>query len=95
MTTFDIICTAAECCLAFFGALLASLAITPVVRSRAEEWGFVDRPDGGRKAHRRATALGGGVAILVSALLAAGVTFSAISARHVAITPTPKNISAG
>lgn len=85
MTTFEIFCLVAECCLAFFGALLASLAITPVVRSRAEEWGFVDQPDGGRKAHRRAIALGGGVAVLVSALAVAGVTFSAISARHVAV----------
>jgi UDP-GlcNAc:undecaprenyl-phosphate GlcNAc-1-phosphate transferase len=82
--TFELFCVVAECCLAFFGALLASLAITPIVRARAEEWGFVDRPDGGRKAHGRVTALGGGVAVFVAALAAAGLAFAAMSARHIA-----------
>lgn len=72
----------AECTLAFFVALLASSILTPIVRSRAEEWDFVDRPDGGRKAHSRPVALGGGVAVLLSALIAAGLTFAAVSGRH-------------
>ncbi|MFV2067270.1 MAG: glycosyltransferase family 4 protein [Pirellulales bacterium] len=80
--TFFII---AECSLAFFVALLASSILTPIVRSRAQEWDFVDRPDGGRKAHARPVALGGGVAVLLSALIAAGLTFAAVSGRHESI----------
>jgi len=72
----------AECSLAFFVALLASSILTPIVRSRALEWDFVDRPDGGRKAHARPVALGGGMAVLLASLIAAGMTFAAVSGRH-------------
>ncbi len=56
--------------IAFFASLLAGLVITPIVRRKATELGFVDRPDGGRKAHAREVALGGGAAVLAATMLA-------------------------
>jgi UDP-GlcNAc:undecaprenyl-phosphate/decaprenyl-phosphate GlcNAc-1-phosphate transferase len=51
---------------AFFGSLLASLVLTPLVRRLAKRAGFVDRPDGHRKLHSDAVALGGGIAVLLA-----------------------------
>jgi len=45
-------------------AFVLSLLITPVVRKYALQAGFCDQPDGGRKKHLTATAVGGGVAVL-------------------------------
>ncbi len=47
-------------------ALLLSLALTPLIRDRSLALGLVDRPDQGRKLHRRATPRTGGVPILLS-----------------------------
>ena len=65
--------------LAFGGAMLTSLILTPSVRSLAKRWGFVDRPDGGRKTHDRAVALGGGVAVLIAAVVAAKLALAAVA----------------
>ena len=59
-----------------FGACVLSLAITPLVRHLARLRGFVDRPDGRRKTHREAVALGGGAALLVSVLATIGVVLA-------------------
>lgn len=58
--------------IAGFGACALSLAITPLVRSWARRAGFVDRPDGHRKTHKEAVALGGGAAIMLAVLGALG-----------------------
>jgi UDP-GlcNAc:undecaprenyl-phosphate/decaprenyl-phosphate GlcNAc-1-phosphate transferase len=44
-------------------AMIASLALTAMVRHLARRWNFVDRPDGKRKIQREPVALGGGIAI--------------------------------
>ncbi len=51
-------------------AFLLSYLITPLVRDVARRVGFVDRPDGQRKIQSSAVALGGGLAVLISAPLA-------------------------
>lgn len=56
----------------FVLALAASFFLTPIVRAIAIRWGFVDNPDGGRKAHKTPIALGGGAAIFLSLLFAIG-----------------------
>jgi UDP-GlcNAc:undecaprenyl-phosphate GlcNAc-1-phosphate transferase len=43
-----------------------SLVLTPLARALAARFNLVDRPDGRRKVHARATPVAGGVAILVS-----------------------------
>ncbi len=75
--------------LSFGGAMLASLILTPAVRSLAKKRGFVDRPDGGRKTHVGAVALGGGVAVLVAALVAATHTFAASTAAGLELLKDP------
>jgi UDP-GlcNAc:undecaprenyl-phosphate GlcNAc-1-phosphate transferase len=47
-------------------ALVCSAVTTPLVRWLALSFGLVDAPDGRRKIHGRAIALGGGVAVLIS-----------------------------
>lgn len=49
---------------------LASLAVTPLVRTLARRVGLLDRPDLHRKMHAQATPLGGGLAFIVSAAAA-------------------------
>lgn len=61
---------------AFVIALLASLILTPLVRRIAIRYGFVDRPDGGRKTHENPVALGGGTAVFLAILISIGVTFT-------------------
>ena len=51
-------------------AFLATLTVTPVIRTLAIRLQLVDRPDAHRKMHERAIPLGGGVAILAGALIA-------------------------
>ena len=53
-------------------AAIVSYPLTHLVASLAQRWGFVDRPDGHHKSHKKAVALGGGLAVF----LAAGVTFA-------------------
>ena len=62
-------------------ALVVSLIYTPMVRRLALKYGFVDHPDGKRKIHTDATALGGGYAILIAGLL--GVVVATIVARYI------------
>lgn len=61
------------CLLAGVASLMASLVITGLVRSLARRIGFVDRPDGGRKVQKEAVALGGGLAVALSALVGIGL----------------------
>jgi UDP-GlcNAc:undecaprenyl-phosphate GlcNAc-1-phosphate transferase len=49
-------------------AILASLALTPLVRAMARRVGLVDRPDQHRKLHGRATPLGGGLSVFAGFL---------------------------
>ncbi len=50
----------------FVTAMVASLCLTPIVRSLARRWQLVDHPDGHRKLHDRPTPLGGGAAVLLA-----------------------------
>ena len=52
--------------IAFLSGLLLSLALTPLVRAFAFKTGAMDRPDGGRKRHERATPLYGGLAVFLA-----------------------------
>ncbi|MEZ5942753.1 MAG: MraY family glycosyltransferase [Planctomycetaceae bacterium] len=61
---------------AFLLALLCSLVLTPVVRAVALRVGLIDQPDGHRKLHKEAVALGGGVAIAIAAFLGGALVFS-------------------
>ena len=58
-----------EFLIAFLISFAASLMLTPLVSKLATAYGFVDRPDGGRKAHEQPVALGGGAAVFVAALI--------------------------
>jgi UDP-GlcNAc:undecaprenyl-phosphate/decaprenyl-phosphate GlcNAc-1-phosphate transferase len=49
-----------------------SLGLTPLARALARRVGLVDKPDGRRKVHDRATPVAGGLAVLASAALAVG-----------------------
>jgi len=51
-------------------ACFGSLFVTSWVRDFAEKRGFVDRPDGHRKSQKTPVALGGGVAVLISSVVA-------------------------
>lgn len=51
---------------------LASLVLTPIVRSVAIRFGIIDQPDNHRKLHTRVVARAGGTAILLSTLLVLG-----------------------
>lgn len=62
--------------LSLLSALIGALLLTPVVRGLSRRFGFVDKPDGGRKNHATAVALGGGVAVFLSTVIAAGFAFS-------------------
>src|SRR5690242_17442226 len=53
-------------------AAIVSYPLTHFVASLAQRWGFVDRPDGHHKSHKKPVALGGGLAVF----LAAAVTFA-------------------
>ncbi len=57
------------------GAFLLSLTITPLVRSTALRLGFVDHPDGRRKAHKAPVALGGGAAVFLSMVAAMALVY--------------------
>ena len=61
--------------IAGFGSLLASLLVTPLVRMLSRRFGFVDKPDGRRKTHATAVALGGGAAVFAAALMAIAAAF--------------------
>ncbi len=50
----------------FVGACAISFALTLAMRRIAPRIGLVDRPDGFRKLHQRATPLGGGVAVFLA-----------------------------
>jgi UDP-GlcNAc:undecaprenyl-phosphate GlcNAc-1-phosphate transferase len=56
----------------FLTSLGLCLALTPLARRLAIRCGLVDRPDGRRKVHARATPVAGGPAVLLSATLAVG-----------------------
>jgi UDP-GlcNAc:undecaprenyl-phosphate GlcNAc-1-phosphate transferase len=57
------------CIVAFIVALGGSLVLTIFVRAAAVHWGVIDKPDGGRKRHRGAVPLWGGVAVYLAMLL--------------------------
>ena len=57
-------------------ALLASLALVPVVRRIAIAGGLVDRPDKERKLHHEPIALAGGVAVFAAVVIAFSATIS-------------------
>ncbi len=59
---------------AFLIAFVASLLLTPQVKRIATKFGFVDKPDGKRKAHKKPVALGGGAGVFLSALFAIAIT---------------------
>lgn len=61
--------------IAGIGACGLSLIATPFVRSVALHLGFVDKPDGRRKTHKTAVALGGGAAVLLAMIGALGLVF--------------------
>lgn len=61
--------------IAGIGACGLSLIATPFVRSVALHLGFVDKPDGRRKTHKAAVALGGGAAVLLAMAGALGLVF--------------------
>src|SRR5262245_6292773 len=59
--------------LILFGCGLGmSLAFTPLVRRLSARCGLVDRPDGMRKMHARATPVAGGLAVLLAVALTLG-----------------------
>ena len=59
---------------AFLIAFVVSLLLTPQVKRIATKFGFVDKPDGKRKAHKNPVALGGGAGVFLSALFAIAIT---------------------
>lgn len=62
--------------LAFFVyAALICIAVTPLVRSLAMRFGLVDVPDGRRKMHARPIPVAGGVAVLITSIIALGSLF--------------------
>ncbi|HEX4148205.1 MAG TPA: MraY family glycosyltransferase, partial [Pirellulales bacterium] len=66
-------------------AVTASAIATPIVRWLATRLGLVDAPDGSRKIHGRAIALGGGVAVLLSTAL---VMIAALAGPLANLNPT-------
>jgi UDP-GlcNAc:undecaprenyl-phosphate GlcNAc-1-phosphate transferase len=54
---------------ALIAAFLLSAVITFLITPLFEKWGLVDQPDGKRKQHKTATALGGGLGIIIAALV--------------------------
>jgi len=63
-----------ELLFAFLIAFVASLLLTPQVKRISTKFGFVDKPDGKRKAHKKPVALGGGAGVFLAALLAIAIT---------------------
>lgn len=57
-------------------ACLLGLLLTSVVRAVAPRLGLVDQPDGHRKLHRRATSLGGGIAVFLAAAIVTAATLT-------------------
>ena len=49
--------------------------ITDKIISLAPKWGFLDRPDGHHKKHKKPVALGGGLAIFIGATITFGVEY--------------------
>jgi UDP-GlcNAc:undecaprenyl-phosphate/decaprenyl-phosphate GlcNAc-1-phosphate transferase len=56
------------------GSLVCALILTPLTRDLFNKLGFVDRPTGGRKLHATPIPRIGGIAIVASILLSAGLT---------------------
>jgi len=56
-------------------AAVVSYPLTNFVGTMAQRWGIVDRPDGHHKSHKKAVALGGGVAVFLAATVTFGVEF--------------------
>ena len=79
MSLLSIFATSLACC----------LILTPVVRSLANRYGLVDRPDGRRKLHAKAIPLGGGLAIFASAAAAvcAAVFYAPLRNELAALAP--------
>lgn len=59
----------------------AAVGATLVVRATARKWRIVDEPTGGRKIHRRATPLLGGVGIAIAVYAAGYFAFDSLVAR--------------
>ena len=79
---------------AFFGSVAAGLLITPLIRSVALRKGFVDHPDGHRKIHTQAIALGGGLAVLAAFFLTSVVVIGgAIAVGAIPLTAIPLDAS--
>jgi len=72
--------------IAFAGALGACAALTPFVRAIAKRREFIEEPDGYRKVHNTAPALGGGIAVLVAFLAVSAVVLS-IALANQAVLP--------
>ena len=51
-----------------FACLLGG-TLTPLIRKLSQKYGFVDKPDGRRKLHQNAVALGGGAAVFMAMLV--------------------------
>ena len=51
-------------------AAVSSLLLTPLVRELTLRWGLVDMPSGGRRIHARPVPRTGGVALLLSVIIA-------------------------
>ena len=63
-----------ELLFAFLIAFAGSFLLTPLVKRISTKFGFVDKPDGKRKAHKTPVALGGGAAVFLAALSAIAFT---------------------
>ncbi len=74
---------------ALAGAFLVSVLITPIFRKFAIRVGLVDRPDPTRKLHRQEVALSGGVVVLLSCFLAAGVSLLWVEGVRAAVMANP------
>ena len=60
--------------IAYFTALAMAALAAPMVAGISGKLGIVDKPDGHRKLHTKPVPLAGGITILVSGILAMGVT---------------------
>ncbi|QDT71956.1 WecA-like glycosyltransferase [Lacipirellula limnantheis] len=56
-------------------AAIVSYPLTHFVASLAQRWGFVDRPDGHHKSHKKPVALGGGLAVFLAAVVTFAVEY--------------------
>ena len=72
------------------GACGLSLVATPTVRAVSRKFGFVDRPDGGRKAHKTPVALGGGAAVLLAVVGALALVFAFTSYQDIQLFSTAR-----